>query len=209
MSRLLFWSFDGPPGVDPVGAPNAYSRMLTALLPPGRVWRLFTGALLPAVLAANADELGRVDGRVTDLINESIPSKAVELLPEYERELALASDGVTAERQARIAARTIARQRYRPTDFQTALAPLLGQLPANVVVIERTHAFADSLGDDREIFRFFVYRDPSLAGTYFLASAQAMVDKIKPSHTIGQVVESINFLCDDPFSLCDRDLLGA
>lgn len=187
----------------------AYQRMLAALLPPGKLWRLLSGSVLADLLAGCADELQRLNERMGDLLDEAFPPVAVELLPEYERELELDSDGTNAERQARIVARLVARQRYRPIDFQTALAPLLGQDAANVVVIERTHAFAASIGDVREIFRFFIYRDHTLPGTYYVDSAQQLVDKIKPSHTAGHVIESISFLCDDPFSLCDRDLLGA
>lgn len=186
---------------------GAYARMLRALLPPGRVWRIIDD-LVSDVLLANADELARVDARVNDLLNEADPSTAFELLPEYERELDLVAAASTAERRANIVARRVARQRFRPVDFQTALAPLLAQDPAAIVVIERTRAFAISVGDDREIFRFFVYRNPALAGAYFIVSAQALVDKIKPSHTVGYAIESISMLYDDAFSLCDRDLMG-
>lgn len=192
-----------------VSPPSSYTRMLAALLPPGKVWRLVAGSVLLKLLAGCADELERVDSRVGDLLDEADPSTADELLPEYERELGLEADGTVEERRARILARLIARQRYRPVDFQTALAPLLGQLAAGVVVIERTHAMAAAMGDDREIYRFFVYRNPSLPGTYFLASAQELVDKIKPSHTVGQVIESVDARYDDPFSLYDRDIMGA
>lgn len=188
---------------------NAYTRMMMALLPPGKVWRLITGSTLFNLLAACADELGRLEGRSVNLLDEADPSKTLELLPEYERELDLPSTGTNGERVARIVAREIARQRFRPVDFQNALTGLLGLAPASVVVIERTHAAALAMGDAREIYRFFIYRDPALPGTYYLASAQALVDDIKPSHTIGTMIESINFLCDDPYSLCDRDLLGA
>jgi hypothetical protein len=245
------------------------------------------------------------------------------------------------ERRARVVARLVRRQRYRPVDFQAALAPLLVLDPGQVAVIQRTRAFCVAIGDDREIYRFFVYRDPALGAfsvidpgeagnqgfevitthgvwpvemrarsgttiaisfvdnanftaatvevhdgqrwtgsawvaepstcgvlvtgndtraivlvslieaaingasqlvqvtpnpsddpansvvmadmgssneiavfppgtaTYFLASAQELLDSMAASHTRGHVIESINFLCDDPFSLCDRDLLGA
>lgn len=166
-------------------------------------------SLLRSVFEACGEELRRLHMRANDLIEEADPRTAYELLPEYERELDLDSTGTTAERQARIVARLIARQRFRPVDFRTALAPLLGQNPADVVVLERTHAFAASIGDDREIYRFFVYRNPLLPGAYFLASAQAVLDAIKPSHTIGHVIESVSALYDDGFSLYDRDLLGA
>lgn len=185
-----------------------YQRMMMALLPPGKLWRLVAGTL-SALFLACADELARVDARATDLLRESDPRTAVELLPEYERELDLEEGNTIAERQARIVARLLARQRFRPVDFQLALAPLLGQDAADVVVMERTHAMALAMGDVREIFRFFIYRDPTLPGAYYVDSAQEQVDAIKPTHTAGHVIESIDFLCDDPFSLCDRDLLGA
>lgn len=191
-----------------VGDPNRYARLLMQLLPPGRVWRLFEG-LLVDLMAGIAQELARIEDRAADLLREAIPSTAVELLPEYEADFDLPSTGTEEERQARVVARKTARQRYRPADFRAALAPLLGQLEADVVVLERKHAMAAAMGDVREIFRFFIFRDPALPGTYYLDSAQAQVDRMSGSHTVGQVIESDSMLCDDPYSLCDRDLLGA
>lgn len=187
---------------------EAYADMFMSLLPPGKLWR-WAGSLLRDLLLACGDGFVRFDARVADLLNESDPTTALELLPEYERELKLDPAASTDERQARIVARLVARQRFRPVDFQQALAPLLALAPADVQVLERTRAFVTSIGDDREIFRFFVYRDPSLPGTPFIASAQALVDTIKPSHTVGTVIESTSALYDDPHSLYDRDLLGA
>lgn len=213
MSRLLFDAFDVPGGGAPSLPPGvdltANARLLSALLPPSGLWRLLAGDVLTRVLVGCADELDRVDLRVRALLEESDPSTTTELLPEYERELGLASTGTVAERQARVVARTVARQRYRPADFRAALAPLLGQAVADVEVLERTAAMADAMGDVREIFAFFVYRDPAAPGAYYLAAAQALVDAIKPTHTAGQVIESIDFACDDVYSLCDSDLVGA
>ena len=185
-----------------------YARMMMALLPQGKLWR-FAASTLGQFFLACAAELERLDARADDLLREANPSTAVELLPEYEQELALTAAPTIAERQANVVARRVRRQRYRPVDFQNALAPLLGQAPEDVVIIERTREFCLAVGDDREIFGFFIFRDPTLPGTYFLASAQQVVDEMKPSHTAGHVIESVNFLCDDPHSLCDRDLLGA
>lgn len=185
----------------------AYGRMLVALLPPGRLWRLIGGSILSKVLDADADELARVDARVINLSDEADPRTTLELLPEHERELGLETASTVAERRARVLARTIARQRYRPADFQAALAPLFGQDAADVVVIETTHAQALAMGDVREIFRFFVLRDPTVAGTYYLDSAQELIDAIKPSHTAGHAIESMLALYDDPYSLYDRDVM--
>lgn len=190
-------------------AAAAYQRMMIALLPPGRLWRLVGESFLASLMLGCADEFARLDARAQDLLDESVPTDADELLPEYEAELELEASGTNAERVAKVVSRHIARQRFRPSDFQTVLAPILGLAAADIEVIERTHAIAVDMGDDREIYRFFIYRDPSLPGTYDVDAAQELVDSIKPSNTVGTVVESIDFLCDDPYSLCDRDLLGA
>ncbi len=186
----------------------AYARMMGALLPPSRMWRLDVGGILAKVLLACGDELERVDARGQVLLEESDPRTTDELLSDFERMLGLATDGTIDQRRTRVVAFLLMRPRYRPIDFQVALAGLLGQLPADVDVIERTPAEAAAMGDPREIYRFFIYRDPALPGTYDIAAAQAIVDRIKPSHTEGYVVQSLNFLCDDPLSLCDRDSLG-
>lgn len=184
-----------------------YARMLFSLLPPGKVWRVI-GSILYKPLLGCADELVRLHGRVDDLLDESDPTTAVELLPEYEAELALTAAATTAERQANVTAATVRTQRYRPVDFQTALASLLAQLAAEVDVIERTLAFVAAVGDQREIFAFFVYRDPGLAGPYFLASAQTVISAMRPEHTVGYAIESLALACDDAHSLCDRDIIG-
>lgn len=184
-----------------------YSRMLFSLLPPSRMWRAIA-SYVTSVLLASADELVRLHERVLDMLDESNPSTALELLPEYETDLALVAASTTAERRANIVAHRVQEQAFRPVDFQQALAPLLAQDPEDVVVIERSLAFIALIGDQNQIFDFFIYRDPGLPGTYFLASAQALINEMKPSHTRGFAIESVSFLCDDPHSLVDRDLLG-
>jgi hypothetical protein len=191
-----------------LASPEMYARMLSAHLPRGKLWNLIASRLGDLLLAC-ADDLARLHGRIDDLLDEMIPATATELLPDYEAELGLVRAETLDERRANVVALEVRRQRFRPVDFQTALAPLLALSPSEVVVVERSRAFAIAVGDDREIFRFFIHRDPTLPGSYFLASAQAVVDAMKPSHTAGTVVESITFRCDDPHSLCDRDVLGA
>lgn len=200
--------FAGPFGGDEDDT-GANTRMMLNLLPPGRAWRMLESSLLFQMLAATADEIGRLVSRSADLIEEADPQTSVELLPEHERELELDGDGTDEERQARVVARRIARQRYRPSDFQIALAPLLGQDAEDVVVLETSHAGAVAIGDVREIFRFYIYRDPDEPGDYQLDAAEELANVIKPSHTACHLIESVDFCCDDEFSLCDRDLLGA
>jgi len=190
-------------------AADAYARMLEALLPPGRLWPLASlTSLVHSLMLGSSDELARLDQRTIDLRNEADPRTAVETLPEYETDLELVAASTTAERQANVVGALVRRQRFRPVDIRTALAPLLGADPGDVTVIERSHALAVSLGDEREVFRFFVIGDPGNPGE-FVASAQQLLDSMGPEHTAGYVIQSTGMACDDPFSLCDRDLLGA
>lgn len=190
--------------------PEACARMLKALLPPSRMWRLLAASLFSKLFLACGDELVRVEVRGQDLIRESDPRTAAELLPDFERVLGLASEGAPDQRRARVVARLLRRQRFRPVDFLNVLRPLLaGNGGAeDPILIERGRAFAVLVNDDREIFRFFILRDPEEPGTYDLQAAQALVDGMAPSHTAGYVIESINMRCNDVRSLCDRDLLG-
>lgn len=62
--------------------------------------------------------------------------------------------------------------------------------------------------DPERIFWAFVHRDPSEGGSYDLTGAQRICDRVKHGHTLIIVGESDCFLCDDSYSLTDRDILG-
>ena len=115
----------------------------------------------------------------------------------------------TELRRDRVISRMIQHQRARPVDFQEALASILGQESGDVVVIETTRAQAIAQNDDQEIYRFFVYRDPTDPGTYDIVAAQEEIDRIAQSHTKGHAIESIGMIVNDPFSLVNRDIIGA
>lgn len=187
---------------------QAYARMMAKLLPPGTIWRLDADGRLHQVFLACGDECERVGGRAADLLRESDPRTADELLPDFERVLGLEAEGTADERRARVVALLVRRQRVRPSDFKQALGPLLGQDSGDVALIEISRAEAAAMDDDRAIYRFYVYRDPSVAGAYDLAGAQAVIDGMEPAHTEGKVIESVRFTCGDPYSICGRDLLA-
>lgn len=56
------------------------------MLPPGRLWNALrqSGSLADELLAAQAEEFARVDGRAEDLLDEADPRATLELLPEWE-----------------------------------------------------------------------------------------------------------------------------
>lgn len=203
--------FSHPFGADLEELVQAYARQMIDLLPPGRLWKLIGDTLLRCFFEAAGEELARAHERAQDLLRESLPDQAVELLPEYEEELALVPlPGETeAVRRARVVGLLVSRQRVRPSDYKQALAGLLVQAVADVDLRETSSAAAVASGHPREVYRFFVYRNPALAGgPGDIGGAQALVDNISHSHVKGHVIQSVNFLCDDPYSLTDRDLLG-
>ncbi|MCP4448272.1 MAG: DUF2313 domain-containing protein [Myxococcales bacterium] len=188
---------------------EAHARVMKKLLPPSRMWSPDPGSLLSLVFLAAGEELARVSGRSADIIEEADSSTTTELIEDFERELLLPSTGTDQERRDRIVALETREQRSRPPDISSALAPYLDLDAADVDVIERSRADAIAIGDDRAIYHFHVYRDPALSGTPDIDSAQAELDKIAHSHTLGRVCESIAFKVGDPYSLVGRDILGA
>lgn len=187
-----------------------YARQQVQLLPPGKVWYRELTGWIHRIFLGSGEELARICARGVQLLNESDPRTATETLEDWERTYALetvSGDSIIV-RRARILTAVRSQLGCRPADFQEALAPILDLDSADVDVIERSRAFCITVGDDDEIFKFFIYRDPSLPGTPNIDEAQEVVDRMKPAHTEGFIIESINFLCDDANNLCDRDLLG-
>jgi uncharacterized protein YmfQ (DUF2313 family) len=94
---------------------SAYARQLKALFPPGRAFNLEPNSVIDQACVAMAQELGRVDARGADLINEADPRTADELIADWERMVGLPDaqvpviSGVLAERQAAVTAKYVAR----------------------------------------------------------------------------------------------------
>lgn len=188
-----------------------FARMLVRLWPSGKYRRDPESNIFKAMRAAG-DELARLQQRQIDLLTESDPRTTSELLPEWEEQHGLIdSSGTEDERRARLETRILSLFGFstRPADWRAVLAPVLDLNPAQIVIIEVNAVDAAAVGRPRDHYLFFIYRNPALPGTPDIEFAQAEVDRIKHSHTRGTVIESIDFLTDDPFSLTDRDLLGA
>ncbi|WP_251976707.1 YmfQ family protein [Salinicola avicenniae] len=68
---------------------ESYREQLAALLPQGAVWPRDGDARLSTLLVALAQEFARVDRRADDVIRESDPRRALELLEDWERNYGL------------------------------------------------------------------------------------------------------------------------
>ena len=192
-------------------AGDAYGRMLQRLMPPGR-WLEGPAAILAKLLHGIGDELARVNANSADLWEQADITTATDagLLTDWESLLDLEATGT--EQQRRDVAQAILTQdtRARPQDFRNLLAPFLDvAAPGLLQVIELTAADAAVIAVPSRIFQFYVFRNPSTPGTPDFDAAQAQCDRLRPSHTRCTIIESTNFLTDDPDSLTDRDILGA
>lgn len=68
---------------------NKYKNALLKLLPTGKAWNKEDSSPLDKICEGNSEEFLRVDTRANQLIIELDPTKATELLPDWEKLLAL------------------------------------------------------------------------------------------------------------------------
>jgi len=185
--------------------PEAYAAQLRALLPRGGFFS--EDQTLDALFLACGDELARSEADADARLAKRQPENAGDSLARWEERYSLPSTGTDAERAARILAYITRTRRTRPADYLFLTSPLLGRTPEELTFFERGSAFAQIVNDEREIFRFFIWRDPEAPGAYDIPSAQAFIDDYRQAHTKGYVFESWVMRCNDPLSLCDRDLI--
>lgn len=174
-----------------------------ALLPRGPMWTNLGSGVI-GLLMVLAKEAQRVLVAADAALEEADPRTAVETLTDQESIYGLPHTGTTSERQDRLWARKIQVLSTTPADYLAKLTPVLGAYD----LLEFTPTEATASGDERRVFNFYAFRDYTLPGSYDVAAAQAVIDKMRHSHTRGRVIETRNFRCDNPHSLCDRDLLG-
>lgn len=84
-----------------------------------------------------------------------------------------------------------------------------GTSPAATDASMSVKTFLSYVPKTDNVFKWFVYRNPALGGDPDIRGAELVVNKIQPAHTRGLVCESKVALCDDEFSLCDRDPVGS
>lgn len=105
----------------------AYLAMLQQLLPRGAAWTREPEAVLTALLTAIADELSCIDAKAADLLRETDPRYALELLADWERNLGL-PDPCTGplellqDRRAAVVERIANQGGQSPAYFEATLA---------------------------------------------------------------------------------------
>jgi hypothetical protein len=176
-------------------------------------------SLGPAVPAPdgshNAVEFKALGDAIADVLADTevalaqaFPTSATVMLAELEtlHGLPVRPDLLVPDRQARLLATIRASRGPSPQSIVASVRVI----DPSVTVVENTAAVAAAAGVPGAVYVFgvlvsaAVYADPGK-----LATIRALVAKLKPANTKANVGTRAGFRCDDPLSLCDRDLLGS
>lgn len=191
-------------------------ELLVDLSPSG--WNLDEGSTLRLDLAVVGDGLDLLDGQAVELLDEVLPDRAADLLTSWERVYDLHPPAGRSDAD-RLLAIQVARKTV-PAFTPAWMAARAEELLGTAVTLVEPFAFrcddATSLCDtvhdvvDGAFMAFITFSETAAraAGSTTRREVDELLGRMKPAHTIVRV-ECSDFLTDDPWSLCDLDLLGA
>ena len=189
--------------------------VLKRLSPTGCV-DLDEGTVAHTDMAVVAQQLDDLQLQMNALETESRPQDTVVLLSRWEALLGLrAGAWTTAERIARL----LARIRHIPSQTPAEIEARVEQYSTIAWTLSEPGPFrcdqatsvCDNVNDVVDgAFVFFLDADWTAADAIALRrdDLSAFVGRLKPAHTVGRL-RFDDFRCDDAYSTCDRDLLGA
>ena len=149
-----------------------YQQQLAALLPPGPAWQAELQPQVHDLLAALAQEFGRIDARSADLLRESFLGTFHEALTDWERTLALPDEcmgasGTVAERKAMVRMRLVEQGGQTPA-YYVQLAARLGYPNARVQELRASRwgrgRFGQHFGSWDAQFMWVLHAGERLAG---------------------------------------------
>lgn len=186
--------------------PQAYEVMKTFTSMMGDAYSKNPDSVIQRELMVEGDALGYAWSLFAELERYYLPDRATRMLDDWERICRIQPGPADSfeTRRNRILGFMRKIAGYSRDQIVTALAPVLDCQPSDIEIIENENT---GINPD-VVFIWFAHRDPALGGNPDFATAQRMLDEMRPAHTLGVVGESTEFRCDDPHSLCDRDLLG-
>lgn len=149
-----------------------YQQQLAALLPPGPAWQAGLQPQVHDLLAALAQEFGRIDARSADLLRESFLGTFHEALTDWERTLALPDEcmgasGTVAERKAMVRMRLVEQGGQTPA-YYVQLAARMGYPNARVQELRASRwggsRFGQYFGTWNAQFMWVLHAGERLAG---------------------------------------------
>lgn len=174
--------------------PDAVSRELKSLLPPGKAWNLEASSWITKVLLALGEELSRVYARAYDLLAESDPRTAVETLEDWERMLALPDSAILTipttrtDRQLAISQK-LANRGGSSRDYFRALGTDCGYSVtvtdgrSSEVLRAGTGRAGDRVQGLTWAFHWTVTVSPPVGPALTHAELEAIFNRAKPAHT--------------------------
>lgn len=159
---------------------------------------------------ADADALVASRAQVVLAIAQAFVSNATVLLDELEAEygLPIRRDMTNAERQARLVAKVRASRRGSPRSIENALVPIAGTATVLENLLTAVPIAPDGIRRGQWHFGVLISA-AKWADINIRAQALAIIEQMKPAYTTFALGVTSPFLCDDPNSLVDRDLLGS
>lgn len=191
--------------------------LLLRLHPRGRAWSFDPASAPYQELEAWADVLDAQDDQVDALLDEILPDRATVLLSRWEELYDLhRRTGLTDAARRR---RLQARMAYLPDTRPSTIRQILERYTALTLSLVEPGGFRcddpDSVCDDAGDvldggFVWWIEVDETAARTGDVTrdELQEEIERLRPAHTVA-FVRCDDFICDDPWSLTDRDLLGA
>ena len=181
-----------------------YRQQLQDLLPHGPAWQFEKGSRMLDFIHASAIELTRVDGRVGDMVAESLPGQAYETLTEWEEvaglpDLCTGSETEISARQKALVGKLTASGGQSIAYFLQILANM-GYPEATIEEPQMMTCNDDCnayLWDELSIFCWIVNIPQSVAlspmtcndncnsflNVYGIDAVECVLNRIKPSHT--------------------------
>lgn len=191
--------------------------LLIRLHPRGRAWSMDPELAPFQELAAWAEVLDAQDAQVDALVNELLPDRAVALLPRWEAlyDLHRTSGLTLGARRRRLQVRLRYQPDSRPATIEGILSTLM-ELPVSVVEpgafrCDDASSLCDASTDVLDgAFGWWAEVDEAGArlGDVSRTELEHEIQRLAPAHTVA-VLRCDDFRCDDPWSITDRDLLGA
>lgn len=169
------------------------------------------GTLVAEDLRVLGQMLADARARTLAAVDQAHPGRATELLSELEQEYGLAvGNGLTvANRQKRL----LAKYRARNGGDRPSLLRTLRTVAAEAQIVA-VGASRVAGTDPRAVYRFVVllseahWDDTALRAQRDQLLAQQVTSHATWVHTVGDGPDLDPFRCDDPDSLCDRDVLA-
>ena len=185
-------------------------------LAPAGCWELDEGSNVRLDLSVIAAPLDAVETAEQDLVTESRPQDASALLSRWETLYRLRAGTFTEDQRVdRLVARVQAVPSFTPVALEAAAEAFTGI----AMSLYEPHGFrcdsagsvcdnADDLIDGGLVFVLDIDWDAAVAGGLRRTELQAFIAPLQPAHVVS-LIRLNDFHTDDPYSLTDRDLLGA